>query len=118
MTPRCGEIQIHESRVACDVRLRLRADSIHGIHDQPWRVGYTRNPITSIVPTSHPYPRTVAYKSPEAFDDEFTPASEVYSFGIVAWEVITGKLPWQDTKTGGAYSQVSPHKTRLRDLPL
>ena len=25
-----------------------------------------------------------AYKAPEAFDDEFTTASEVYSFGVVA----------------------------------
>ena len=37
---------------------------------------------------------TLAYKAPEAFDDEFTTASEVYSFGVVAWEVLTGAVPW------------------------
>ena len=38
---------------------------------------------------------TLAYKAPEAFDDEFTTASEVYAFGIVAWEVATAKVPWE-----------------------
>ena len=38
---------------------------------------------------------TLAYKAPEAFDDEFSAASEVYAFAIVAWEVLTAKVPWQ-----------------------
>ena len=38
---------------------------------------------------------TLAYKAPEAFDDEFSAASEVYSFGIITWEVLTGKVPWE-----------------------
>ena len=38
---------------------------------------------------------TLAYKAPEAFDDEFTTASEVYAFGILAWEVLTAKVPWE-----------------------
>ena len=38
---------------------------------------------------------TLAYKAPEAFEDKFTTASEVYSFGVVAWEVLTGAVPWE-----------------------
>ena len=38
---------------------------------------------------------TLAYKAPEAFDDEFSAASEVYAFAIVAWEVLTAKVPWE-----------------------
>ena len=38
---------------------------------------------------------TLAHKAPEAFDDEFTTASEVYAFGILAWEVLTAKVPWE-----------------------
>ena len=39
---------------------------------------------------------TLAYKAPECFDDEpFSAASEVYAFGIVAWEVLTGGMPWE-----------------------
>ena len=37
----------------------------------------------------------LAYKAPEAFDDEFSAASEVYAFAIVAWEVLTAKVPWE-----------------------
>jgi serine/threonine protein kinase len=36
---------------------------------------------------------TLAYKAPECFDDaEFTTASEVYAFGIIAWEVLTAEV--------------------------
>ena len=38
---------------------------------------------------------TLAYKAPEAFDDEFSTASEVYAYGIIGWEVLTGKVPWE-----------------------
>jgi len=39
---------------------------------------------------------TLAYKAPECFDDaEFTTASEVYAFGIIAWEVLTAEVPWK-----------------------
>jgi len=38
---------------------------------------------------------TLAYKAPEAFDDEFSMESEVYAYSIVGWEVLTGKVPWE-----------------------
>jgi len=38
---------------------------------------------------------TLAYKAPEAFDDEFSTASEVYAYGIIGWEVLTGNVPWE-----------------------
>ena len=40
---------------------------------------------------------TFAYMSPESFDGKFTQASEVYSFGIMLWELITAKRPWRDS---------------------
>ena len=36
---------------------------------------------------------TLAYKAPEAFDDEFSMESEVYAFAIIGWEVLTGQQP-------------------------
>lgn len=38
---------------------------------------------------------TFAYKAPEQFDDEFSRASEVYSYAIVLWELLHGGRPWQ-----------------------
>jgi len=37
---------------------------------------------------------TFAYHSPEAFSNIYTTASEVYSFAVVLWELLTGRSPW------------------------
>ena len=44
---------------------------------------------------------------PEALEsDEYTPASEVYSYAILVWELITCEVPWAvNPKTGRPYSQ-------------
>ena len=46
---------------------------------------------------------TLAYKAPESFDGKFTQASEVYSFSIMLWELITAKRPWRDP-SGNPYT--------------
>jgi len=33
-------------------------------------------------------------KAPEAFKNAYIAASEVYSFGIILWELLTGDMPW------------------------
>jgi serine/threonine protein kinase/S1-C subfamily serine protease len=62
-----------------------------GSHEQIMRTGRdTTATLAYKAPTAR-----LAYKAPEAFDDEFTAASEVYAFAIVAWEVLTAKVPWE-----------------------
>ena len=40
---------------------------------------------------------TLAYKAPELFRRKpFTTACDVYAFGILAWELTTGEIPWKD----------------------
>ena len=41
-------------------------------------------------------PYALGYQAPELFDCQpCTTASDVYAFGAIAWEVLTGKRPWQ-----------------------
>ncbi|XP_041840970.1 receptor-interacting serine/threonine-protein kinase 3-like [Melanotaenia boesemani] len=41
---------------------------------------------------------TISYMPPEAFDVSYrpTPASDIYSFGVLLWSVVTGKQPYAD----------------------
>ena len=46
---------------------------------------------------------TLSYRGPETFGGQYTTASEVYSFSMVIWEVITGEKPWHRTADGNPY---------------
>ena len=51
---------------------------------------------------------TLAYSAPEAFSDEYVLASEVYSYAIILWEVITSKIPWVTNPANGKpYTQAT-----------
>uniref|UniRef100_A0A671VVM6 Receptor-interacting serine/threonine-protein kinase 3-like n=1 Tax=Sparus aurata TaxID=8175 RepID=A0A671VVM6_SPAAU len=44
---------------------------------------------------------TISYMPPEAFDLLYSPtrASDIYSFGILLWSIVTGKQPYANAKT-------------------
>jgi len=44
---------------------------------------------------------TFAYFSPEAFSNTYTTASEVYSFAVVLWELLSGRSPWAHKDANG-----------------
>ena len=50
---------------------------------------------------------TLAYRSPETFDGKYTKESEVYSYAIVLWELLTGDLPWHKDADGKPYMDVN-----------
>ena len=51
---------------------------------------------------------TLAYTSPESFDDGYDLPGEVYAFGIILWELLTCELPWSVNKqTGKPYTSAS-----------
>ena len=39
---------------------------------------------------------TINWKAPETYDDEFTFESDIYSLGIVFWEILTGDFPFEN----------------------
>ena len=50
---------------------------------------------------------TMAYRAPETFGGSYTTASEVYSFSIVLWELLTGEKPWNRDAEGRPYMEVT-----------
>ena len=50
---------------------------------------------------------TLAYASPEVLDEEdFTEKCDIFSFGITAWETITGRVPYSGLKPGQILKKV------------
>jgi serine/threonine protein kinase len=55
---------------------------------------------------------TIAYEAPEVLDgedegaDPYTTKADVYSFGIIVWEIVTGRVPWQGKTTKFIYTNV------------
>lgn len=39
---------------------------------------------------------TILYMAPEAFDGKDTPLSDIYSLGVILWECVTGKMPYEE----------------------
>ncbi|HEX5616032.1 MAG TPA: serine/threonine-protein kinase [Acidimicrobiia bacterium] len=59
---------------------------------------------------------TPAYMSPEqARGDELTPASDVYSAGVMLYELLSGNLPWQGATTA---SELLRQRLDLDPIPL
>ena len=50
---------------------------------------------------------TMAYRGPETFSGKYTTASEVYSFSIVLWELLTGERPWHRDAAGRPYTEAN-----------
>lgn len=57
--------------------------------------------------------RSLCYSPPEALDDincRYNKASEIYSFGIVLWEIATRKIPFEDCSDQQIYQKVFEEK--------
>ena len=65
---------------------------------------------------------TLAYRGPETFNGKYTTASDVYSFSIVLWELLTGQRPWHRDADGKPYMEhnimyLVVHKGKRPELP-
>jgi serine/threonine protein kinase/uncharacterized protein YecT (DUF1311 family) len=62
-------------------------------------------------------PGAAAYRAPELSDGRYPDRrSDVYSLGIVGWELLTGRHPWPDTMEPIEPGQRSPAPPRLAEV--
>jgi len=50
---------------------------------------------------------TFAYRAPETFSNTYTMASEVYSFAVLLWELLSGIKPWNEDGNGNLFYETS-----------
>ncbi|MFO0937370.1 MAG: serine/threonine-protein kinase [Gemmataceae bacterium] len=58
-----------------------------------------------------------AYMSPEQFSGSYSPASDMYSLGIVAFEMVMGNVPFFGMPTELAYQHINQKPAFPSDLP-
>ena len=58
---------------------------------------------------------TVSHSPPEVLDDvsPYTTAGDIFSLGVIAWEVATGDIPWEGKQAGTVMRQVVDKQRRL-----
>ena len=65
---------------------------------------------------------TLAYRAPETFHGQYTTASDVFSFSIVIYELVTGQKPWYRDAEGKPYMEgnviyLVTQKSKRPELP-
>lgn len=68
--------------------------------------------------TPHRPGTTLKWAAPEVLKDRPARAkSDVYSYGVVVWEIISRQLPWQGVSPDGVYLKVVIHGKRPEKPP-
>lgn len=57
----------------------------------------------------------IPWRAPEATTTHFLPASDVFSFGMVLWELVTRKMPFDSGRGGAGAGNMLAIRTQIRD---
>ncbi|KXZ53739.1 hypothetical protein GPECTOR_6g656 [Gonium pectorale] len=84
--------------------------------------GLSRLHSSALVITMNPEVGTAAYMPPEAFDTfnfSISDRLDVYAFGVILWEMLAGRRPWEGLSHVAIACKVALHRARppIRDLP-
>ncbi|KAG2493540.1 hypothetical protein HYH03_008354 [Edaphochlamys debaryana] len=78
--------------------------------------GLARYHLKPYISTQQPDAGTVAYTAPEGFDPSIGRLSakcDVYSFGVLLWEMVTSEHPWRGESNVSIIYRVAFHRMRL-----
>lgn len=78
--------------------------------------GLARCKYKTYLSTRQPDAGTLAYMAPECFNPEIgrlTPKCDVFSFGVILWELLARKRPWENERDGVIICRVALQGVRL-----
>ncbi|MEW5300242.1 MAG: hypothetical protein WDW36_003184 [Sanguina aurantia] len=78
--------------------------------------GLARSKYKSYISTKQPDAGSVAYMAPECYDPNIgglNAKCDVYSFGVLLWELVTQEHPWANEQDVAIIYKVAVHKQRL-----
>ena len=79
-----------------DLGLAKKMDAQDASHDLSSAIGNSKNDGSQ--PVASAWKGTVPWMAPEVIRSGYNKSVDVYSFGVIMWELITGRVPWYGTQ--------------------
>ena len=108
-----------------DLGLAKKMDAQDASHDLSSAIGNSKNDGSQ--PVASAWKGTVPWMAPEVIRSGYNKSVDVYSFGVIMWELITGRVPWFGTQYTFSHQimmavsqgkRPSVKKKELVDVPL